>query len=326
LQEFVVERVALFGDKSIAEELKNSFEREYQNLCHITVYEGGSGNKAGVQSGGDQLGQLIADGLNNKFDRIIICLLPNKIDHMKETVDAISFLTARIEAHIGHAELRAVQERMLAAPGQILIDIDDRPQDEWGRLVKRLIDLTLGSLFLVATAPVILLAAIAIKLESSGPVFFRQRRHGWNHSIISVWKLRTMTVQEDGEAIKQAVANDPRVTRVGRILRKTSIDELPQLFNVLSGEMSLVGPRPHALAHNLHYSQLIASYACRHKAKPGLTGWAQVKGLRGNSEDISKMVARAEADIWYVRNWSIMLDLRIILMTPFILFFQRNAL
>jgi putative colanic acid biosynthesis UDP-glucose lipid carrier transferase len=326
LREFVVERIALFGDTSIAQSLKSSLEREYQHLCRITIYEGGGGERSDTPGEGDRLGHLIEDGLDNKFDRIIICLPPAEIDRMKDVVDAISFLSARIEACVGHAELRAMQSQVLRAPGQILIDLDDRPQNAWSSLVKRLLDLTIGTILLVVSAPLILFAAIAIKLESRGPVFFRQRRHGWNHSIISVWKLRTMTVQEDGATIKQAVANDPRVTRVGRILRMTSIDELPQLFNVLSGEMSLVGPRPHALAHNVHYSRLIASYACRHRVKPGLTGWAQVRGLRGNSEDISQMVARAEADIWYVRNWSILLDLKIILITPFVILFQKNAI
>lgn len=325
LQEFVVARVALFGDATITQSLKQSLESEYQNLCRITTYEG-AGDDADSAAGGDQLNDLIADGLSNKFDRIVICLPPGKIDQMKRIVDAISFLSARIEACLGHAELRTMQQQMLLAPSQILIDLDERPDDSWGPLLKRVIDLTLGTAFLMAAAPVIFLAAVAIKLESKGPVFFRQRRHGWNHSIISVWKLRTMTVQEDGDTIKQAVRNDPRVTRVGRFLRKTSIDELPQLINVLMGEMSLVGPRPHALAHNVHYSRLIASYACRHKVKPGLTGWAQIKGLRGNSEDISKMAARAEADIWYVRNWSILLDIKIIVMTPIVLLFQKNAL
>lgn len=323
LQELVVERVALFGDRSIAEALKNTMEREDQSTCRVAIYDSSDRSDAGGDA--DQLSQLIVDGLNNKFDRIVICLQPSNIDRIKEVVDAIGFLAARIEAHIGHSELRAIQDRLLVSPGQMLINLDDRPADEWGRLVKRLIDLTVGTILLAVASPILLLAAIAIKLESKGPVFFRQRRHGWNHSIISVWKLRTMTVQEDGETVRQAVANDPRVTRVGRILRRTSIDELPQLFNVISGEMSLVGPRPHALAHNLHYSRLIASYACRHRAKPGLTGWAQVNGLRGNSEDISKMIARAEADIWYVRNWSIMLDLKILFTTPFVVLFQKSA-
>ena len=325
LSEFAVERIALFGEPPIARLLKSSLEAELDNLCQITIYDGKEPDGTASAESQSGLSRLIAHGLNNEFNRIVFCLPSGQLHKLKELVDAINFLPVRIEACLAQAELQVLKDNLLVSPGQLLIRLDDLPQDDWGVLFKRIMDLALGFAFLVMVAPVMVLAAIAIKLESSGPVFFRQRRHGWNHSIISVWKFRTMTVQEDGDSIKQAIPNDPRVTRVGRILRKTSIDELPQLFNVLSGEMSLVGPRPHAVAHNLHYSELIASYAVRHKVKPGITGWAQIKGLRGHSKDISAMVARAEADIWYIRHWSILLDLKIVLLTPFVVLFHKNA-
>jgi Undecaprenyl-phosphate glucose phosphotransferase len=325
LREYVVERIALFGDASIATQFKSSLEREHDNLCRVSVYESGAGDGGARAIEGTALYRLIADGLHDQFDRIVFCIPPAQIDQVKGLVDAISFLPARIEICLAQAELQTLRSSLLIAPGQLLVSIDGRPQDAWGAMLKRIMDLALGSIFLVMSIPVLILAGIAVKLETAGPVFFRQRRHGWNHSIITVWKLRTMTVTEDGTNIKQAAPEDPRITRVGRFLRNTSIDELPQLINVLGGEMSLVGPRPHALAHNVHYSERIASYASRHIVKPGMTGWAQVNGLRGNSEDIAKMVARAEADIWYIRNWSILLDLKILLMTPFAVYFQKNA-
>ena len=318
LGELAVEKIALFGAPSAAERLKTSLQAEFDNRCQITIYDGNARDGAG-------LSRLITDGLNNQFNRLIFCLPPEQLPGIKDLVDEINFLPVRIEVCLAQDELQVLQYSLPVAPRQILISLDDRPQDDWGTLFKRVMDLALGSALLILVAPIMVLAAIAIKLGSTGPVFFRQRRHGWNHSIISVWKFRTMTVLEDGDSIIQATPNDHRITRVGGFLRKSSIDELPQLFNVLSGEMSHVGPRPHALAHNLHYSERIATYAVRHTVKPGITGWAQIKGLRGNSEDIATMAERAEADTWYIRNRSIWLDLKIILLTPIVMLFHKNA-
>ena len=314
----VAERIAIFGDLTLATSLRRSLMRELGNLCVVTTYEG-----PGVD--GTALDRLISDGLANRLDRVVFCLRSEDAHRLKDFVEAICYLPVKIEASIAHDEFHDLREQLLVNRDHLLIDLDDRPQGDWRALLKRVIDVVAGFLMLLAVAPILGLAALAIKWESKGPVFFRQRRHGWNHSVFTVWKLRTMTVQEDGDKIVQATRNDARVTRVGSFLRKTSIDELPQLLNVLSGEMSLVGPRPHALAHNLQYSELIKCYAIRHKVRPGLTGWAQVKGLRGNSENIADMVSRAEADVWYIQNWSLLLDLKIILMTPFALLLHRNA-
>jgi putative colanic acid biosynthesis UDP-glucose lipid carrier transferase len=157
-------------------------------------------------------------------------------------------------------------------------------------------------------------------------VFFRQRRHGYNHRVIDVFKFRTMHVAENGDRIEQARRDDPRVTRVGKFLRRTSLDELPQLFNVLRGEMSLVGPRPHALAHNRLYADQLERYANRHCVKPGITGWAQIHGFRGPTEDAEKMRQRVALDLDYIENWSTWLDLKILALTPFLGFINRNAL
>jgi putative colanic acid biosynthesis UDP-glucose lipid carrier transferase len=170
-----------------------------------------------------------------------------------------------------------------------------------------------------------LLIALAIKIDSPGPVFFRQRRHGFNHRVIDVFKFRTMRVAEYGLPIEQARKNDPRVTRVGKLLRRTSLDELPQLINVMRGEMSLVGPRPHALEHNHYYRERLDRYASRHRVKPGLTGWAQIHGLRGPTEDPETMRRRVQMDLYYIENWSLWLDVKIIAATPFVGFVNRNA-
>jgi putative colanic acid biosysnthesis UDP-glucose lipid carrier transferase len=173
----------------------------------------------------------------------------------------------------------------------------------------------LAGLLLIITLPLWPLIALAIKLESAGPVLFRQRRRGRYQSVIDVLKFRTMTVIEDGAEVRQAVANDPRVTRVGRILRRTSLDELPQLINVLRGDMSLVGPRPHALAHDNEFARLLELYPDRHQMRPGMTGLAQVTGHRGATVTPGSIESRLAADLAYVKNWSIILDFRILLKT-----------
>lgn len=196
----------------------------------------------------------------------------------------------------------------------------------WKGVLKDIEDKVLGSLALIAASPVMALIAIAIKLDSAGPVFFRQRRHGLNHKVFWVWKFRSMRVMEDGKDVVQAYAGDPRVTRIGALLRKTSLDELPQLFNVLSGDMSLVGPRPHVLIHNDRFSGIVPEYAKRHTVKPGMTGLAQISGLRGPTENPDLMRQRVETDLYYIANWSIGLDLKILALTPFLGFMNKNAL
>ena len=177
----------------------------------------------------------------------------------------------------------------------------------------------------VALAPLFAAVAILIRLESTGPLIFRQHRKGFNGREFTIFKFRTMNVLEDGRIIPQARRNDPRVTGIGRIFRATSIDELPQLINVLRGHMSLVGPRPHAVAHDDGYTKLIANYAFRQHVKPGLTGWAQVNGFRGETARLELMERRVDCDLWYIRNWSFWLDLRILILTGFELVRRHNA-
>jgi putative colanic acid biosynthesis UDP-glucose lipid carrier transferase len=192
-------------------------------------------------------------------------------------------------------------------------------------VVKRAEDLLLAGLLLLACLPLMLLIAAAVKLSSPGPVIFRQRRHGLDAREIVVYKFRTMGVLEDGPEVRQAQAGDPRVTRVGAFLRRYSLDELPQLVNVLQGRMSLVGPRPHAIAHTELYRKQIRGYMFRHKVRPGITGWAQVNGLRGETDSPEKMKARVEHDLAYLSDWSLALDLSILTRTFWVVFQGRNA-
>ncbi|MER9057761.1 exopolysaccharide biosynthesis polyprenyl glycosylphosphotransferase [Mesorhizobium sp. M0910] len=193
------------------------------------------------------------------------------------------------------------------------------------RLLKRLFDIAFASLLLLFLFPLMAVVACAIALESGRPVLFRQTRRGFCGKPFNIYKFRSMTVQENGAEIRQAQRNDARVTRLGRILRQSNIDELPQLFNVLRGEMSLVGPRPHAVAHDDTYSAIIASYAYRHRVKPGLTGWAQINGFRGETKELWRMEKRVEHDLWYIQSWSVQLDLKIIWTTAVLVLSDRNV-
>lgn len=198
------------------------------------------------------------------------------------------------------------------------------PLTQLERMLKRSIDIALGAGAIVLLSPMMVIVACFIKLDSSGPVLFKQTRNGFNGKSFSILKFRTMRVLEDGPVIQQATRNDPRVTQFGRALRRTNLDELPQLFNVLRGEMSLVGPRPHAAAHNNEYEQRIATYAFRYHVKPGITGWAQVNGYRGETRTVALMEKRVEHDLWYINNWSIWLDAKVLLRT-LALGLQRSA-
>ena len=191
--------------------------------------------------------------------------------------------------------------------------------------LKRLEDIVLGGLILMLISPLMLLISVAIKATSPGPVLFKQRRYGLNGAVVEVWKFRSMTVCEDGGKVTQATKGDKRVTPLGAFLRKTSLDELPQFFNVLQGSMSVIGPRPHAVTHNEQYRQLIKGYMVRHKVKPGISGWAQINGWRGETDTLDKMKKRVEFDMAYIQNWSLWLDLKIVFLTLFRGFVGKNV-
>jgi Undecaprenyl-phosphate glucose phosphotransferase len=218
-----------------------------------------------------------------------------------------------------------VDNRSFKLKKSLSIEVQRGPLNRLEQFSKRCIDVAGAAIGLMVLSPLMLLSAVAIKLDSSGPVLFRQHRNGFNTHPFVIFKFRTMTVMEDGCDLQQAKRIDPRVTPIGRILRKTSIDELPQLFNVFLGDMSLVGPRPHALAHDNHFGNLLSDYAFRHHVKPGITGWAQVKGFRGETARVEQMKGRVDCDLWYINNWSLALDIKILALTCVELMRRRNA-
>jgi putative colanic acid biosynthesis UDP-glucose lipid carrier transferase len=218
-----------------------------------------------------------------------------------------------------------IQGRLQDMNGVPVVGICETPFTGTNELVKRISDVVIGSIILILISPILLAIAIGVKLSSPGPAIFKQRRNGLDGGEIVVYKFRSMRSQDNGPVVRQATKDDPRITRFGAFIRRTSLDELPQFINVLQGRMSIVGPRPHAVAHNEQYRQLIKAYMVRHKVKPGITGWAQVNGHRGETDTIEKMQARVEYDLEYLRNWSLGLDLQIIVRTIRLLFFDRHA-
>eukprot|EP01037_Dinobryon_pediforme_P021539 gene21539-22430_t len=236
-----------------------------------------------------------------------------------------------VEIHLSaHAENLQFRPRSYTYVADVpMLPIFDKPLADWDAVSKRCFDLIFATIAIVLTAPVMIWAAIAVKRDSKGPILFRQQRYGFNNEVINVWKFRSMYVDKtDADAHQVVTRGDPRVTPVGRFIRRTSIDELPQLFNVLFGTLSLVGPRPHALkghTQNQLFEQVVDGYFARHRVKPGVTGWAQINGWRGEVDTPEKIRKRVECDLYYIENWSLLFDLKILALTPFRIFGQDGA-
>ena len=266
-----------------------------------------------------------------RLTRVDLVLVSMPLSAEKRVLDMLRQLWVlpvdiRLSAHM--SKLRFTEKAYSYVGDVPVFDMADRPISDWSRVFKWLFDKVVAMLALILLAPVMIATAIAIKLDSPGPVFFRQKRHGFNNQLIEMWKFRSMyTDKADSGAAKLVTKGDPRVTRVGRIIRKTSIDELPQLFNVLAGDLSIVGPRPHALqakADNTLYYEAGEGYFARHRVKPGMTGWAQINGWRGETDTVEKIMQRVNHDLYYIENWSLWLDMKIVALTPFSLFAHRQ--
>jgi Undecaprenyl-phosphate glucose phosphotransferase len=224
------------------------------------------------------------------------------------------------------SRIRTLSNYASSARQRVLsIEIQRAPLSMPERGVKRFVDVVLTLSALLFFIPIMALTALAIKLDGPGPVIFRQNRKGFNGQQFEMLKFRSMTVQENGDSVTQAARDDARVTRIGKLLRSSSIDELPQLVNVLRGDMSLIGPRPHALAHDNYFEKVLGDYAFRHHVKPGMTGWAQVHGLRGATPTVDLISRRVKMDLWYINNWSLWLDIQILIKTVFEVLRKRNA-
>jgi putative colanic acid biosynthesis UDP-glucose lipid carrier transferase len=271
------------------------------------------------------LDQLVAYAREGRFDKIYITLTLSSQAHLQALITGLSDTTASVYVIPDVFMFELLHARSESINGLPSISIFDSPMDGAWSMVKRAEDIVLSSVILSMIALPLALIAMAIKLTSPGPVLFRQRRYGLDGRSIMVWKFRSMSVQENGEVVTQAKRNDSRITPLGAFLRRTSLDELPQFFNVLRGDMSIVGPRPHAVAHNEQYRTQVSGYMLRHKVKPGITGWAQINGWRGETDTLDKMQKRVEFDLQYIEHWSVWLDMKIILLTLFKGFVNKNA-
>jgi putative colanic acid biosynthesis UDP-glucose lipid carrier transferase len=258
---------------------------------------------------------LLIELERNPIDYIFLSYSANEQEKIIAAIQALSGSTASTYLVPDLLLSDLLGSRWIMLGNTPLVVINDHPFYGGWWVLKKIEDIVLASLILILILPLMILIALAIKLSSTGPVLFKQRRHGLNGEVIKVFKFRTMSVLDDGDVVLQATINDSRFTPIGKFLRRYSLDELPQFINVLQGTMSIVGPRPHALAHNEYYRQLINGYMQRHKVKPGITGWAQVNGLRGETDTLDKMQSRVEFDIYYINHWTIGLDFKIILLT-----------
>jgi Undecaprenyl-phosphate glucose phosphotransferase len=273
---------------------------------------------------------LVSLARNVRVDLIIFALPITAEARIQEMLRKLSVLPIdiRLAAHANRLKLRPRAYSYIGrAP---MLDIFDKPLGDWDIVVKTVFDRVVGACALLALAPVMAVAAIGVKLDSKGPILFKQKRYGFNNETIEVYKFRSMYADQlDPQANKQVTRNDPRVTRIGAFLRRSSIDELPQLFNVVfKGDLSLVGPRPHAMhakAVDRQYDEIVESYFARHRVKPGLTGWAQVRGWRGETDTPEKIQQRVEHDLYYIENWSLLFDLYILAVTPWALIRGHNA-
>jgi Undecaprenyl-phosphate glucose phosphotransferase len=271
--------------------------------------------------------ELLAFARRNPIDQIIVALPWDAENRLLAWMKRLRSLPVDVRLCPDMIGFHLPHRQVTHIGGVPMLNVFEKPLAGWNYIVKIMEDRVLAGAILVLIMPLLLVLCALIKLDSRGPVLFRQKRYGFNNEVIEVFKFRSMYVDrcEDNQAVSQATKHDPRVTRVGRILRRTSLDELPQFLNVLSGTMSIVGPRPHAVAHNEQYSRLIDEYLARHRVKPGITCWAQVNGLRGETETLDKMEQRVRYDLYYIENWSLLFDIRIILRTLFVGFSHPNA-
>ena len=318
-------RVAVAGDQPVGQALLDSFREEpWLGFEVVGVYHdpkpgGVSNDWAG------NLEQLIDDARTGKIHNIYIAMPMQDEPCIRRLVSDLADTTCSVILIPDVFTFNVLHSRIEEVNGVPIVPRYATPLSGINRVLKRLEDIVLAAMILLLISPVLFCISLAVKLTSPGPVIFRQRRYGMDGKPIMVWKFRSMKVMENDKVVTQATQNDPRVTRVGNFLRRTSLDELPQFINVLTGGMSIVGPRPHAVAHNEQYRSLIQGYMLRHKVKPGITGWAQINGWRGETDTLEKMEKRVEFDLEYIREWSLWLDIKIVFLTVFKGFVNKAA-
>ena len=324
-------QVAIVGATPLGERLRLMFQRmDWSGLKFIGYYDDRVKVSADRRLANEavvigNIAQLVDDCKSGKIDTVYITLAMSAELRIKELTEKLANSTASVYLVPDLFTFNLLNSRWVDYQGITAISIYETPFAGLDSLLKRLEDIVLSALILILIALPMLVIACIIKLTSAGPVFFKQKRYGADGREIRVWKFRSMTVQDDGAHVKQATKGDARITPFGAFIRKTSLDELPQFFNVLTGRMSIVGPRPHAVAHNEEYREKIQGYMLRHKVKPGITGLAQISGFRGETDTLDKMEGRVLHDLRYIQTWSIRLDLKIIFLTVFKGFVDKNA-
>ncbi|MDH3581644.1 MAG: undecaprenyl-phosphate glucose phosphotransferase [Hyphomicrobiales bacterium] len=327
-------RAVIVGGGTAAEELISALEASGDTDIRIYgIFDDRNDARINKRiSGYPKLGnidELIEFGRKMRLDLLIVSLPITAENRLLQLLKKLWVLPVDICLSAHTSKLR-FRPRAYSYIGNVpFVDVQDKPITDWDYVLKWIFDKVVATLILIAALPVMILVALAIKLDSAGPVFFKQKRYGFNNELIEVFKFRSMQADKsDQDAARLVTKNDSRVTAVGRFIRKTSLDELPQLFNVLKGELSLVGPRPHAMqakAANALYDEVVDSYFARHRVKPGITGWAQISGWRGETDTEDKIQRRVEHDLFYIENWSIWFDLYILIRTPFSLLNTQNA-
>jgi putative colanic acid biosysnthesis UDP-glucose lipid carrier transferase len=319
----------VIGGGALGARLGSVLQGQGERGCHFLGYfDDRSGARLDPAATAPRLGTLADVGpylTQHAVNEVYISLPLSSQPRITRLLASLQDSTASVYLAPDVFGISIIQGRLQDLGGVPVVGMLETPFTGVNELAKRVSDVVLASLTLVLVAPVLLVVALAVKLGSPGPVIFRQRRNGLNGEEITVYKFRSMSTTDNGPVMHQARRNDPRITPVGAFLRRTSLDELPQFVNVLQGRMSIVGPRPHAVAHNEQYRRLIRAYMVRHKVRPGITGWAQVNGLRGETETVDKMQARVEYDLEYLRNWSLAFDLRIMARTLKLVLFDRGA-
>ena len=327
-------RAVVYGSGAAVEQAIRAIEADDDaDVLICGVFDDRGEKRAGRYCAGHsvagKLTDLLALARVSRIDVVIVALPMRAEERIADVVEKLSQLPVDIKLPADLSRVRFAPYAYSRLGSLAMIDVLDKPLSAWGGIVKTVFDKAIAALALILLAPVMLAVALAVKLDSRGPVFFRQKRYGLNNELIDVFKFRSMYVDMcDASASRLVTKGDPRVTPVGQFIRKTSIDELPQLFNVLLGDLSLVGPRPHAVAAKAGsdlYDQVVNCYYKRHKVKPGITGWAQINGWRGETDTHEKIVKRVEHDLYYIENWSVFLDLYILLKTPLALLKSENA-
>lgn len=315
---FFRQTIAIYGSGLLGQQVRERILDQNGSLELVGMFDDGisddrlDGDPVNV-SGGVQ--SIIQYGRKFGLDRIIIALPASADDRILKLMDQLDELPCEVYLCPDQIALKLKKPRITYMGDLGLLEVQRKPMSEWAHLTKSLIDYAGSAVLLLVLWPFMALIALAIKIDGPGPILYRQLRHGYNQRVITVFKFRTMVVTEDTDSFQQACKNDSRITRLGHFLRRTSLDELPQLINVIRGEMSLVGPRPHPLKLSTEFDKRVQKYANRHKVLPGITGLAQISGCRGGTETDEKKKKRVSYDLEYIKNWSIILDIKILLMT-----------